>query len=77
MPLFGLIHESPFFHSQVKKVWKSSADTLQLAAGWLKDHLVIGESPRKHRPGAVCSVACSPLAWWDQSLRSFHALKHG
>lgn len=28
--------------SQVKKIWKSSADTLQLATGWLKDHL--GES---------------------------------
>ena len=28
--------------TEVKKIWKSSADTLTLATGWLKDHLTIG-----------------------------------
>jgi hypothetical protein len=31
--------------TEVKKIWKSSADTLTLATGWLKDHLTIG-APR-------------------------------
>ena len=28
--------------TEVKKIWKNSADTLTLATGWLKDHLTIG-----------------------------------
>ena len=28
--------------TEVKKIWKSSADTLTLASGWLKEHLTIG-----------------------------------
>lgn len=47
----------------MKKVWKSSADTLQLAAGWLKDHLVIGES----RPGT--RLAQHVPQRWEKHLR--------
>jgi hypothetical protein len=28
--------------TEVKKMWKSSTDTLQNATGWIKDHLTIG-----------------------------------
>lgn len=32
--------------TEVKKIWKNSADTLTLATGWLKDHLTIGAQGR-------------------------------
>ena len=32
--------------TEVKKIWKSSADTFTLATGWLKDHLTIGVPAR-------------------------------
>ena len=38
--------------TEVKKIWKSSADTLTLASGWLKEHLTIGA-----RACAVCLPA--------------------
>ena len=28
--------------TEVKKMWKSSTDSIQNATGWLKDHLTIG-----------------------------------
>ena len=39
--------------TEVKKIWKSSADTFTLATGWLKDNLTIGACPAPLRPCCV------------------------
>jgi len=39
--------------TEVKKIWKNSADTLTLATGWLKDHLTIGAQPAVPPPTHV------------------------
>jgi hypothetical protein len=41
--------------TEVKKIWKSSTDTLTLATGWLKDHLTIGALARLD----FCSTAAA------------------
>jgi hypothetical protein len=66
--------------TEVKKIWKSSADTLTLATGWLKDHLTIGE-PHTCRVAARslparCLLAHTPTCSYAPPathLHLFHA----
>lgn len=36
--------------TEVKKMWKSSSDSIQQATGWIKDHLTIGARARTVMP---------------------------
>lgn len=53
--------------TEVKKMWKSSTDSMAAATGWLKDHLTIGASIKlwcdfvsneKRTDAAACAVMC-------------------
>jgi hypothetical protein len=57
--------------TEVKKIWKSSADTLTLATGWLKEHLTIdpallavpppfGQQPQQQPPATAAATAAAP-----------------